>query len=176
MTDFLRPAGGTADLTGTPLDPAGPGAGLVDVESVAEVTVAATATPTASKIPIAGAGGQLAPGWLPVLTETAHIADATLTSAHAWPVINTNTGASAPVALTLPAAAPVGSRFRFGVEVAQYLRVNAGASQVIQFDLQASATAGYARSNTIGSTFEAEKLSATRWLVTKHTGVWPVDQ
>lgn len=86
----------------------------------------------------------------------------------------TNEGAAGEVILTLqPAAA--GMRFSFVVQAAQYLRVKASAGDTVRVAGTASASGGYARNNTVGSSIEFLAINATEWVAVQTVGTWTVD-
>lgn len=89
-------------------------------------------------------------------------------------VINTNTGAGADIALTLPALV-VGQRYSFAVTVAHYIRINNfDNSTTINLGTTASAAGGFVRSNVLGAMLEIIAVSSTKWFA-RVTGDWTVD-
>lgn len=113
---------------------------------------------------------------------TARTGDLTLdTSTHQW-VVNTNSGASGAVNLTLPSAA-AGYAYEVVVEAAQYLRLTAATGDVIRADLHTggagtittSASAGYIRSNEPGAYLRIVSIDATTWQVMEIGGTWTID-
>lgn len=97
-----------------------------------------------------------------------------------WSTI-TNVGASGAVNVTAEPAVS-GIHFVLTVEAAQYLKFTAASGDVISGFLSGtggaittSATAGYVRSNVVGSTITLEAIDATTWRIEAITGTWTID-
>jgi len=107
------------------------------------------------------------------LSVEAFTANDTLTSDESGKVC-TNEGAAGAIELTLPTAA-AGITYTFYVQAAQYLRINAGASDTIRNAGTASAAAGYFRANTVGNLIRITAINATEWVTETVVGTWNVD-
>ena len=101
-------------------------------------------------------------------------------SQYSWSTI-TNAGAAGAVNCTAVTAI-AGYQHTFTVEAAQYLRFTAATGDVISGFLSGtggsittSATAGYIRSNVVGSTLTLEAIDATTWRIVSITGTWTID-
>lgn len=108
----------------------------------------------------------------PTATDTVidRTADLTLTAANVG-ITYTNSGASALVTLTLPAAV-AGMRYRFVCIDADGLKIQAVGSDLIYHGTSVSSAAGSLSSNTIVSTVELVALSGGRWVTFAPTGLW----
>lgn len=90
--------------------------------------------------------------------------------------IYTNTGASAAVNLTLPTPGLAGVRWSLIIAVNQYVRFTAGTGWTIRDGATVSATGGYIRSTTVGSTLVLVNIdTSSQWFVLSKTGTWTVD-
>lgn len=103
----------------------------------------------------------------------ARTGDVTL-SATSGSQLQTNEGASGAINLTLPTAA-TGLTYEAVVQANQYLRFTAATGDTIRDGATASATAGYIRSTTVGSTIRLVAINATEWIVMSKTGTWTID-
>lgn len=91
-------------------------------------------------------------------------------------VIYTNTGASGAVNLTLPTPGLAGVRYSLVIAANQYVRFTAGTGWTIRDGATLSATAGYIRSTTVGSTLTLVNIdTSSQWVVLNKTGTWTVD-
>jgi len=86
-----------------------------------------------------------------------------------------NTGAGGAVQITLPASPTVGTFFTAFVSAAQYVKFLANTGQTIIVNTTTSASAGYVRSNVVGSAITLVALSTTVWGAHPITGTWTVD-
>lgn len=125
---------------------------------------------------VTNAGGGIAtvasPSGAP-FTVVARLINTSLSSTDAGKM-NTNTGAGAPVALTLPALV-LGARYFFSVTEANYLRINNfDASTTISLGSSTSVAGGFVRSNVVGARLEITAVSSTQWFAVV-TGSWSVD-
>lgn len=90
--------------------------------------------------------------------------------------IYTNIGASGTVNLTLPTPGLAGVRYSLVIAANQYVRFTAGTGWTIRDGATLSATAGYIRSTTVGSTLTLVNIDASsQWVVLSKTGTWTVD-
>lgn len=85
----------------------------------------------------------------------------------------TNTGAAGEVDFTLPTAV-AGQTYTFYVDVAQTLKVIAGASTTIRVAGSVSASAGNITNSTIGGCVRLTAISSTKWIAEYVTGTWTV--
>lgn len=98
----------------------------------------------------------------------------TLTAAQSGRLVH-NTGAAGAVTVSLPAAPAVGTFYRFGVGVAQELRIDPanGDSVVINGAVQ---TAGkYITADDEAESCELVYIGSNRWLARHVTGTWTVE-
>lgn len=88
--------------------------------------------------------------------------------------VHTNTGAAGATQLALPGAAALYT-YTFVVTAAQHLRVDAATGDTIRLNSSVSASAGYVRSNAIGSSITLVAVDTTQWIATSIVGTWTVD-
>jgi len=80
------------------------------------------------------------------------------------------------VTVNLPTSPPIGTKFSGEVVTANYLKFQAGGSNVIYYGGSAGASGGYLRSNVIGSLTEL-RWNGTYWFVTRvDVGTWSQDE
>jgi len=102
-------------------------------------------------------------------TVEAHTSNDTLTEAESGSV-HSNLGATAAVALALPASVSAGTEFTFAVQAAQELRVDPGAATIRDNSGQ---TAGkYKSADAIGECMTVVADSNGDWAVTSKSGTW----
>lgn len=88
----------------------------------------------------------------------------------------TNEGASAEAYNTLPVAAAGVGPFGFYCQNTNGIRVVANTGDTIRIEDAVSATAGFARSVTVGSLLWLECINAAEWVAScKPAGVWTID-
>jgi hypothetical protein len=85
----------------------------------------------------------------------------------------TNEGASAEVPFNLPTAV-AGLRYRFIIQDADGIQVNAAAGDTIRVAGSVSATAGLVEATTIGNVVELVAINATEWMAIDVIGTWTV--
>lgn len=84
----------------------------------------------------------------------------------------TNTGASGEVIFTLPTSPTTGWRAQFIVTAAQFLRIKTSSTNKIRYNGNASAAAGFIRSNTVDSVIMVEYVATDTYQVTNILGTW----
>jgi hypothetical protein len=87
--------------------------------------------------------------------------------------IYTNEGAGAIVDFDLPTAR-AGLRYRFRVQNANGLRVNAAAGDTIRNLATLGGAAGNISSTTVGDTLDIEAINGTEWIAAPAIGTWAV--
>jgi hypothetical protein len=114
-------------------------------------------------------------------TVTNHSANASLNTSTMAATHLTNSGASGAINLALPGAV-AGVSYFASVETNQYLRFTAATGDVISGFLSGtsgtittSATAGFIRSTTVGSTLHLRAMDGTTWRIVGITGTWVID-
>lgn len=85
----------------------------------------------------------------------------------------TNEGATAEVPFNLPTAV-AGLRYRFIIQDADGIQVNAAAGDTIRIAGSVSATAGLVEATTIGNVVELVAINATEWMAIDVIGTWTV--
>jgi len=102
-------------------------------------------------------------------TIEAHTDDDTLTVAESGSV-HTNYGASGIVTLTLPSAAPSGTRFSFAVQAAYDLRIDPGTGAILD---DSGVTAGkYKYCSTLGHCITLVSDGLGNWITVGKYGTW----
>lgn len=87
-----------------------------------------------------------------------------------------NTGATGAINISLPDPSGLsGIKLSVVITAAQYVRFTAFTGHTIRDGGTASATAGYIRSNVIGSSLTLLAITPTEWVVVAKTGTWTVD-
>ncbi len=90
-------------------------------------------------------------------------------------VIYNNITSAADITINLPASPPVGTSFSVRVGAAHYMKFLANTGQTILLDVSSSASAGFIRSNAVGSCMTIEAISSTVWICHSGAGSWTVD-
>ncbi|AQT67112.1 hypothetical protein STSP2_00253 [Anaerohalosphaera lusitana] len=84
--------------------------------------------------------------------------------------VHTNSGATGPVTLTLPAGAAAGTRFGFAVQASQVLYVDPGAAAILDDCGQTAGKSKYA--STLGECIELMADANGDWVTISKRGVW----
>jgi hypothetical protein len=102
-------------------------------------------------------------------TIEAHTADDTLSVAESGS-IHSNLGATAPIALTLPASAPEGTVFAFAVQAGQELRIDPGTAAIR--DNSGQTADKYKAADAIGECLTIVADSNGDWATIAKNGTW----
>lgn len=86
-----------------------------------------------------------------------------------------NRGASGNITAALPVGGQVGDYFWVIIEAGYYVTVNLPSGQMLRDDANVTSTAGWYRSNSIGSVTRIERSSATTWVAKSGKGTWETD-
>lgn len=107
------------------------------------------------------------------LLKEAFTASDTLTTAESGKVC-TNTGASATVALTLPAATGSGVYYTAMVDAAQTFGFGAAGSDTIQYNATVGAGGGSLTTNVAGRVVTIVDYASGKWMAKDTIGAWTV--